>query len=68
MTASNIVMTTHFVFVEISLQGSPRATHQEIESVLQEWGKPLRWAVTTVDEGRRTAIVEAIVTRSGDHL
>jgi hypothetical protein len=32
-----------------------------IESNLQKWGEPLRWAITTIDPVKKMARVEAIV-------
>ena len=34
-----------------------------IETKLQEWGEPLRWAITTVDRNTNIAQIEAIVIR-----
>jgi len=56
-------MTTHFITAEIDLQTTPAQLNQEIESKLEQEGKPLRWAVTKVDKDRQTATVEAIVTK-----
>ena len=55
-------MTTHFICAEINLQESSQQLHQEIESELQKWGEPLRWAITQIDEERQIACVEAVVT------
>ena len=58
-------MTTHFITAEIDLQSTPTQLNQEIESRLEQEGKPLRWAVTEVDKEQQTATVEAIVTTEG---
>ncbi len=55
-------MTTHFIEAEIDLNSSPAQLHQDIENSLKKQGKPLRWAVTNVDEKEQKASVEAIVT------
>lgn len=56
-------MTTHFITAEINLQSTPIKLQQEIESQLEQEGKPLRWAVTKINKEQQTAIVEAIVTK-----
>ncbi|MDJ0845650.1 hypothetical protein [Crocosphaera sp.] len=55
-------MTTHFIEAEIDLQQTP-LTVKAVEATLQQEGKPLRWAITKVDEKKQTAQVEAIVTK-----
>ena len=55
-------MTTHFIEAEIDLQQTP-LTVKEVETALQQQGKPLRWAITKVDKAKQTAQVEAIVTK-----
>jgi predicted ArsR family transcriptional regulator len=39
-----------------------------IETRLQQWGEPLRWAITTVDLQTNIANVEAIVIRDRGRL
>ncbi|BAQ66075.1 hypothetical protein [Geminocystis sp. NIES-3709] len=56
-------MTTHFITAEIDLQENPLKLKQEIETKLNQEGKPLRWAITSVDETKKQAKVEAIVTK-----
>ena len=56
-------MTTHFITAEIDLQETPIKLQQEIESQLEQTGKPLRWAVSSVDKDKQKATVEAIVTK-----
>jgi hypothetical protein len=34
-----------------------------IETTLQQWGEPLRWAITAVDRDTNIAQIEAIVIR-----
>ena len=56
-------MTTHFIAAEIDLKANPVKVKQEIEKKLNEEGKPLRWAITEVDEVKQKIQVEAIVTK-----
>ncbi|MBD2545541.1 MULTISPECIES: hypothetical protein [Planktothricoides] len=58
-------MTTHFITAEIDLQESPVKLQQEIEAELEKRGKPLRWAVTSVDKEQQKVQVEAVVTVDG---
>jgi hypothetical protein len=57
------MMTTHFITAEIELQSTPIKLQQEIESQLEQKGKPLRWAITKVNKEQQTATVEAILTK-----
>lgn len=56
-------MTTHFISAEIDLQENPLQLQKEIEAELEKHGKPLRWAITKVDQEKETVQVEAIVTK-----
>lgn len=56
-------MTTHFISAEIDLQDNPLQLQKEIEAELEKHGKPLRWAITKVDQENETVQVEAIVTK-----
>ena len=58
-------MTTHFITAEIDLQETPNQLHQAVEAELEKRGEPLRWAVTSVDQERQTAVVEAVVLQEG---
>ncbi len=55
-------MNTHFITAEVDLLACPEKMYSAIESVLQQQGDPLRWAVTSVDVPRQKLVVEAIVT------
>lgn len=55
-------MTTHFITAEIDLQETPTELQKNIEAELKKQGEPLRWAVTSVDEKKEKATVEAVVT------
>jgi hypothetical protein len=57
-----LLMTTHFITAEIDLQESVEELRQAIATELRKQGEPLRWAVTVVDQERRTAQIEAVVT------
>lgn len=56
-------MTTHFIAAEIDLQANPLKMKKNIEQKLEQEGKPLRWAITKVDEKNQKVQVEAIVTK-----
>jgi hypothetical protein len=56
-------MTTQFITAEIDLQQNPLKLKKDIEEMLNQEGKPLRWAITIVDEDKQKAKVEAIVTK-----
>lgn len=70
-------MQTELITLEVSLQTPPGklraaiagsdllrsdALRSHIETKLTEYGTPLRWAITAVDQANQTAKVEAIVT------
>jgi hypothetical protein len=57
-------MTTHFITAEIDLQETPTELQKVVEAELQKQGKPLRWAITSVDVAQQKATVEAVVTRA----
>jgi hypothetical protein len=52
-------MTTHFISAEVDLQASSLELQNAIEAELEQWGEPLRWAVTAVSTDR--VQVEAVV-------
>ena len=56
-------MTTHFITAEIDLQENPLKLKEEIENQLNKEGKPLRWAITEVNQVDKQAKVEAIITK-----
>jgi hypothetical protein len=55
----------HIESIEIEMDiTEARATLDlAIEATLQQWGEPLRWAITAVDRDTNTAKIEAIVIR-----
>jgi hypothetical protein len=48
---------------EIDIKDALGELDRIIESTLQQWGEPLRWAITTVDIETNIARVEAIVIK-----
>ncbi len=57
-------MTIESIEIEINLQGSiGQLDVMEIEKQLQQWGEPLRWAITSIDPKRKIAFIEAIVIK-----
>lgn len=59
-------MVTQFLTIEVDLQPSSTDLPQAIETALQRYGDPLRWAITEVNVITQTAIVEAIVTTKAE--
>lgn len=55
-------MTTHFIELEIPLELP--LTVAQIEAELATKGEPLRWAITQIDREQKTAVIEAVVTKS----
>ncbi len=57
------IMTTHFITAEIDLSAAELPLVEEVNAELAKHGKPLRWAITAVDEETQIAQVEAVVTK-----
>ncbi len=55
-------MITHFISVEIDLQEDIAQLHKSVETELNKYGKPLRWAITAVDSKKGKVTLEAVVT------
>ncbi len=70
-------MQTKLVTIEVSLLAPPSklraavagsdvmrsdALRSHIETSLADYGDPLRWAITAIDQANQTAHVEAVVT------
>lgn len=55
-------MKTSLVTIQVPLQTSTAALRDAIETALSQHGQPLRWAITTIDDGSQRAHVEAVVT------
>jgi len=58
-------MVTDFISLEIDLQENSIQLHKSIESELEKYGKPLRWAITAVDSKKEKVVLEAVVTKEG---
>lgn len=56
-------MIIESIEVEVDITTALAGLDQEIELKLQQWGEPLRWAITTVDRDTNIAKIEAIVIR-----
>lgn len=58
-------MQAQFVTIEIPLHNmsanAPLSLYESIETALNQWGEPLRWAITEVEETEKMARIEAIV-------
>ncbi len=54
-------MTIQSIELEIDLSGSFANLNQVIETKLQQWGEPLRWAITSIDPVTNIAQIEAIL-------
>jgi hypothetical protein len=54
-------MTIQSIELEIDLSGSFANLNEVIETKLQQWGEPLRWAITSIDPATNIAQIEAIV-------
>ncbi|WAL62235.1 hypothetical protein [Thermocoleostomius sinensis] len=68
-------MVTHFITIDVDLPSSAMPSrsaidtlHRSILTELQQWGEPLRWAITDIDMERQKAQIEAIVTTTTDLL
>jgi hypothetical protein len=56
-------MITHFISAEIDLEGNTAELQKSVVAELNKYGKPLRWAITSVDYEREKLFVEAVVTK-----
>ncbi|MEB3220080.1 MAG: hypothetical protein VKN72_28135 [Nostocales cyanobacterium 94392] len=57
-------MITHFISAEIDFSENMIELHKLIEAELHKHGKPLRWAITTVDSKKRKVTLEGVVTKA----
>ncbi len=55
-------MITDFISVEIDLEENTAQLHKSVKAELNKYGKPLRWAITSVDSNKGKVFVEAVVT------
>ena len=56
-------MIIESIEIEMDITAARGELNTAIETKLQEWGEPLRWAITTVDRETNIAQIEAIVIR-----
>lgn len=59
-------MTTHFISAEVPLEDSALELHQAIATELEQFGEPLRWAITEIKD--EIAHVEAVVTTEAEPI
>ena len=57
-----MALATHFITLDFPLGDTKGDLVSAIESALAERGRPLRWAITQVDDATQMATVEAVVT------
>ena len=58
-------MITSFISTEINLQEDIALLKNLVESELEKYGTPLRWAITSIDSEKGKVILEAVVTKEG---
>jgi hypothetical protein len=56
-------MTIESVEIELDITNALTDLNLAIETSLQNWGEPLRWAITEVNPETNVARIEAIVIR-----
>jgi hypothetical protein len=56
-------MTIESIELEMDITDALGTLDTEIEAKLQQWGEPLRWAITAVDRQTNIAQIEAIVMK-----
>ncbi|WP_310490050.1 hypothetical protein [Chamaesiphon sp. VAR_69_metabat_338] len=49
--------------IEMDITKAGSTLDLAIETALQQWGEPLRWAITEIDRDTNTAKIEAIVIK-----
>jgi hypothetical protein len=54
-------MMIESIEIEMDITSSLGELNRSIEATLQQWGEPLRWAITAVDRETNIAKIEAIV-------
>lgn len=54
-------MTIQSIELELDITNALTDLNQVIETKLQEWGEPLRWAITLIDQHTNIAQIEAIL-------
>ena len=56
-------MIIESIEIEMDITASLAELDRAIELQLQQWGEPLRWAITTVDRHTNIAKIEAIIIK-----
>jgi hypothetical protein len=56
-------MNIESIEIEMDITEARAKLDLAIETTLQQWGEPLRWAITAVDRQTNIAKIEAIVIR-----
>lgn len=56
-------MIIESIEIEMDIKAVLGELDTAIETTLQQWGEPLRWAITAVDRETNIAQIEAIVIR-----
>jgi hypothetical protein len=56
-------MTIESIEIELDMTTATADLAGSIELNLQQWGEPLRWAITAVDPATKIAKIEAIVIK-----
>jgi hypothetical protein len=56
-------MIIESIEIDLDITGALGTLDREIETTLQKWGEPLRWAITAVDRETNIAQIEAIVIK-----
>jgi hypothetical protein len=56
-------MIIESIEIEMDITDKLAALNIAIEIALQQWGEPLRWAITAVDPDTNIAQIEAIVIK-----
>jgi hypothetical protein len=56
-------MNIESIEIDMDITAAQATLDLAIETTLQQWGEPLRWAITAVDRHTNIAKIEAIVIR-----
>jgi hypothetical protein len=56
-------MIIESIEIELDITATLGELDRSIETNLQNWGEPLRWAITSIDPTTNIAKIEAIVIR-----
>ena len=56
-------MIIESIETEIDLNDALSEIDRVVETTLQQWGEPLRWAITAIDRDTNIASIEAIVIK-----